>query len=144
MARSTALYIATVIESGELLVDGEWWYAVTAVAVQPGGALIAFGDDRGQVRLVESNAAGRMHEIRSLSAAVAALAFTAAGDELVGVAADGTIVRWDTHGQPIGDPVELGSPATALTIAPDGHTAAVATAAGAVVVDLATGDVAAR
>ena len=84
--------------------------------------------------------AGAVHDLPSLPAAAAALAFSPAGDELVGVAADGTIVRWDRDGQPIGEPIELGVTGHRLTIAPDGRTVAVATAGGAVIVDLATGE----
>ena len=134
-------YTVVEIESGNRVVERPAFFDVTAVALQPGGELFAFGDERGQVRLLEVGAGGQVHEFPSLPAAAVALAFSPAGDELVAVAADGTIVRWEPDGDRVGEPIELGSPATALTIAHDGRSVAVATADGAVVVDLATGDI---
>ena len=137
----TASHTVIDIKKGSRVIGHDWFFAVTAVALHPGGELLAIGDERGQVRLLDVRTARGIHDLQSLPAATAALAFTATGDRLVGVAVDGTIVAWNPQGQPIGQPIQLGSPATALALTLDGHTAAVATADGAVIVDLATGRV---
>ncbi len=137
----TASHTVMDITTGSQVSERDWFFPLTAVALQPGGKLVAVGDGRGQVRLLDARTADDIHDLHSLPAATAALAFTASGDKLVAVAADGTLVAWTPQGQSIGQPVQLGSPATALTVAPDGRAVAVATANGAVIVDLATGRV---
>jgi WD40 repeat protein/DNA-binding SARP family transcriptional activator len=135
-------YTVIEIESGELLVDEDRpGVAVTAVALSPDGELLAVGEELGPVRLLEARTGRRLHDLGPLPATTAGVAFTPTGDELVAVATDGTIVRWDRRGRPIGEPVELGSPASALAVAQDGQTVAVATSNGAVIVDLATGSI---
>jgi WD40 repeat protein/DNA-binding SARP family transcriptional activator len=129
-------------ESGEVLVDeNSPDVAVTAVALSPDTELLAVGEERGPVRLLDATSGRRLHDLGPLPASTAGLAFTPAGDKLVAVATDGTVARWDRRGRSIGEPVELGSPAGALAVAPDGEAVAVATANGAVIVELATGSV---
>jgi WD40 repeat protein len=139
----TSTYAVVDVNSGRLLVEAAWYpntVAATAVALQPAGTLLAIGDEHGgQVRVFEATTGRPVRDLNSPAAAIAALAFTPSGQELVGVTTDGVVVRWDTQGRPIGQPIELGSNASALAMAPDGNMIAVATASGALIVDLATG-----
>ena len=92
--------------------------AVTGVAVHPAGHVVAIGNDRGEVQLREARSDRRIADLR-LAPAVADLAFTSSGDELVGLATDGTIVRWTADGRTVGSPIELDAPANDLALAPD-------------------------
>ena len=134
-------YTVIDIASEEVLVDEVLSASVTAVALHPDGELLAVGDEGGNVLLLESTTGRPVGEIEQLASAVVGIAFRADSGEVVGVDADGTLLRWDLDGEPRGKPVVLDTRVTALTIGTDGRAASLATASGAIRVDLRTGEI---
>lgn len=97
----------------------------TAVALDPKGRLLAVGDARGGVRLVDAvdgaSVGGRME---GHTGSVAALAFGGDGTDLVSGGADGRLVAWSTapFRRRAAFPAQHAGPVAAVAITSDGGT----------------------
>lgn len=102
---------------------------VTAVAIAPGGDLLAVGDERGRVQLWSYDAGNKewrsVHWLNNHSRAITALAFTDAGARLITASGDNTCGVWDTARGEESTDLVLKHPAwvTALAVSDDGQTA---------------------
>jgi len=70
--------------------------AVRAVAFSPDGAVIAGGDDSGDVFLLDAATGRPLARLTPAASGVDGLAFNSDGRELVSAADDGTVTLWDT------------------------------------------------